>query len=70
MSHEDLEDRLVRTSGVCALIGLSRASIYRLEANDPTFPRRIKLTERASAFHLLEIKAWMASRPRAADLAA
>ena len=47
---------------VSCLTGLSRSSIYRLEALG-LFPRRVKLSASASGWRSNEIHAWIASRP-------
>ena len=44
--------------------GLSRSSIYRLEASGE-FPSRVKLSESASGWLSDEVQAWIESRPRA-----
>nr|WP_074745583.1 AlpA family phage regulatory protein [Nitrosospira multiformis] len=46
------------------LTGLSRSSIYRLEALG-LFPKRVKLSGSAVGWRGEEIHAWIASRPRA-----
>ena len=59
---------LIRLQQVMAASGLSRTSIHRMEAaSPPRFPRRRRIGERAVAWDLDEINAWLASRP-AADL--
>ena len=50
--------RLLRRPDVLGLTGLSHASIYR----DPTFPRPVKLGERASAWIEAEVRAWIEAR--------
>lgn len=56
---------LLRMPEVRRLTGLSRSSIYRLEALS-RFPARIRLSERAAAWRADEVSAWLESRPRAA----
>lgn len=55
-------ERFIRIKEVQSLIGLSRASIYRLEQSDPSFPRRLKLGQRAVAWRVSALKEWMNSR--------
>jgi prophage regulatory protein len=43
------------------MVGLSRATLYRLERNDQ-FPKRIKLGANATAFLLSDIRSWMEGR--------
>jgi prophage regulatory protein len=56
--------RMLRLPGVLALTGLSKSSLYRLEAAG-AFPERLRLTERCSAWRESEILSWLAARPRA-----
>ncbi len=56
----------LRLPEVKRLSGLSRSTIYRLEAGG-TFPTRVKLSERATAWRTDEILAWLEARPRASD---
>jgi prophage regulatory protein len=57
-------DRLLRLRDVEALTGLSRSSIYRLEAAN-AFPRRVKPSIRTTAWLASEIHKFVNSRPRA-----
>jgi prophage regulatory protein len=57
------QPEIYRMSKVIRLTGLSRSSIYRLEALGH-FPRRVKLSASASGWRSNEIQAWIASRPR------
>jgi prophage regulatory protein len=54
---------LIRLPQVRALTGLSRSSIYRLEKLGRFVPR-IRLSERATAWRLEEIHAWIEARPQ------
>ncbi len=54
---------LLRLPDVRQVTGLSKTSIYRLESKG-AFPRRVRLSERASAWKSEEIAAWIESRPR------
>ena len=53
---------LIRLPAVLALTGLSRTSIWRLEAG-LRFPRRRRIGDRAVAWDADEIDAWIATRP-------
>lgn len=62
---------MLRLPGVMQRCGLSKALIYKLEAQGQ-FPRRIKLTARASAWLASDIDRWLRarvkrSRPEAPD---
>jgi prophage regulatory protein len=54
---------LLRLPEVRRLTGLSRSSIYRLEAISG-FPARVRLSERATAWRADEVLAWVEARPR------
>ncbi len=54
---------LLRLPGVQKLTGLSRSSVYRLEASGD-FPQRVRLSERATAWREEELLDWIAARPR------
>jgi prophage regulatory protein len=58
-----VRDVLVRISDVCAITGLSVATIYRLMSRN-NFPRPVKITNTARAWKLSEIAAWIDSRQR------
>lgn len=60
--------RLLRLPEVEARTGLKRSLIYRLES-EGTFPRRVKLTERASAWVEAEVDAFIEARVAARDAA-
>ena len=53
--------QVLRLNEVRRLTGLSRSHVYRLEAAGD-FPRRIKLSTRASAWIASEIEGWLAGR--------
>ncbi|WP_081355827.1 helix-turn-helix transcriptional regulator [Nitrosospira multiformis] len=54
---------ILKQPEVSRVTGLSRSSIYRLEAQGQ-FPSRVKLSECASGWHSEEVQAWIDSRPR------
>jgi prophage regulatory protein len=58
-------DPHIRLREVERITGLSKSSIYRLEALG-LFPKRVKLSERASAWKASEVIQFLAERPRAA----
>jgi prophage regulatory protein len=55
---------LIRLPEVRRLTGLSRSSIYRLE-KDGRFVSRVRLSDRATAWPLKLILAWIEARPLA-----
>ena len=56
-------DRLLRLAEVERLVGLSRATIYRL-MRAGAFPEPRRVGPRAVRWSQLEIEEWAASRPR------
>jgi prophage regulatory protein len=64
-----IDQRLLRLSEVKRLTGLSRATLYRLQAAGQ-FPRQVKLGARASAWVQGAVLAWIAARIEAAGPAA
>lgn len=59
-------DPHIRLREVERITGLSKSTVYRLEALG-TFPKRVKLSDRASAWKVSEVVQWLAERPRAAQ---
>ncbi len=53
--------KLIRLHEVLTATGLSRSEVYRLEALD-RFPKRVPLSERATAWSLDEIATWVDAR--------
>lgn len=61
------EERLIRMPELMALTSLSRASVYRQMAQDPLFPKPIKIGEStarngAVAFSFQEVQLWLSRR--------
>ncbi|KAB8312285.1 AlpA family phage regulatory protein [Erwinia endophytica] len=52
-------DRMIREKECRQLTTLGNATRWRME-KDGKFPKRIKIGERAAAYRLSEIKAWIA----------
>ncbi|WP_186023165.1 helix-turn-helix transcriptional regulator [Burkholderia gladioli] len=57
--------RIIRVKELVERIGLSRSTVYMLIATDPSFPKKIKLTERTTGFDSVAVDAWIASRAQA-----
>ncbi len=53
--------QIIRPHAVWAMTGLSRSSIYRLEAQG-RFPKRIKIGDHASGYLQSEVEAWIEDR--------
>ena len=58
--------RLIRIKQVCAIIGLSRSSVYTLMKEDSDFPQSIKIGKRAIAFSEKAVNDWVASKIKSA----
>jgi prophage regulatory protein len=58
--------QILRIKDVMAKTGLSRASIYKLQAAD-CFPRSIALSGRAVGWYAYEIDVWLQQRVDARD---
>jgi prophage regulatory protein len=58
-----LPEMLLRIDTVCAITGLSAATLHRLRSQGE-FPRPVKITGYARAWKLSEIMCWIDSRER------
>ena len=54
--------RILRMKQLPERTGLSRATLYVLRATDPTFPKKIQLTQRAVGYLESEVDAWIVAR--------
>ena len=52
-----------RLKDVAAFLNLGYSSIYHLRDHDPTFPKAVKLTDKAIGWHRDQIVEWANSRP-------
>jgi predicted DNA-binding transcriptional regulator AlpA len=57
-------DRIVRDQEATHFTGLSKSRRHEL-TKAGEFPKKVKLSERASGYRLSELQAWIASRPSA-----
>lgn len=55
-------DRLLRATEVCQMIGVSRTTLHRI-VKTGEFPPAIRIGKRGSRWHLSEVVEWMDSRP-------
>lgn len=63
---EHSESPVIRLPALCRRLGgVSKATIYRWERNDPSFPKRVKLGERITAWRSDQISAWIEARSAA-----
>lgn len=58
------QPRVIRIVDVCKRVALSRSQVYRLEAAG-SFPARLKIGPRASAWLEAEIDGWISDRAAA-----
>lgn len=56
---QGIQPFFIDTNGTIKFTTLSKSTIYKLEKNDPTFPLRIKITEKRSGFVFTEMQAWV-----------
>lgn len=54
--------KIIRPGDMPAVTGLSKSQCYRKAKRETTFPKPIKLGERASGWIAAEVDAWLASR--------
>jgi prophage regulatory protein len=64
-----MQNLIIRPRDLKAAIGLDRSQCYRKtnpksKFYDPTFPRQVKIGERAVGWKLDELRAWLESRAR------
>ena len=62
---ETMTTRMIRLAELLARTGLSRSTLYRLEA-EGQFPRRVKLGKRSVAWRESQLVEWIESRSHAA----
>lgn len=58
--------QILRRKQVVQITGIPLSTIYDLESKG-RFPKRVRLSARASGWFLHEIEEWLKSRPRAAE---
>ena len=64
MVLENVPLRLMRLPEVKAVTGLSRSTIYKT-VSEGTFPRPVRINQRAVGWWEHEVQAWLAERPYA-----
>ena len=58
------DNSLIRQRDLCALLGISRSTLFRWE-RDGTFPRRLKLGPKRVAWRKSDIDDWLTGRSAA-----
>ena len=61
-------DRIVREPEATRISGLGRTRRHEL-AKEGKFPKKVKISDRASGYRLSELMAWLESRPRTGEAA-
>lgn len=54
--------RAIRLAEMCALTGVSRATIWRLSKSDPSFPKPFKLSAAITCWDEAELMGWIAAK--------
>lgn len=57
------QERIIRFPQVAQIVGISRATVFRLERSGD-FPRRVQVGPRSVGWLLSEITAWLEACPR------
>ena len=62
MQTDDL-DALIKRAKAYKRLDVSRTTGWRLERDDPSFPRAIKIGPNSWAFRVADVQRWIDSRP-------
>ena len=57
-----LARRVLRPTEAAALLRVSRSTLWRWAATDPTFPQPFKLGPRVTVWSVAEVERWLADR--------
>jgi len=60
------EEVLLRPCEAAAFLGIARGTLYKWEKERPDFPRRVRLSARASGWWRHELRAWLERQREAA----
>lgn len=55
----------ISVASAARMLGLSRASVYRLAKDDPTFPKVRRIGKRAARIRLADLTAWLDEKQQA-----
>ena len=61
MSTNQIADNL-RLKDAAAYIGVSRPTLWRLAEQDPTFPKKIRISSRCCIYRRADLQSWLASK--------
>lgn len=62
LAAAEIPNALLTIRTASAVAGLSPATIYRRAANDPTFPKLIRLSARRTRIRAGDLTAWLAAQ--------
>ena len=54
--------QIIRPKQAASLCGFSTTTLWRLENQDPDFPKKIRFTSRCVGFRLADIERWLADK--------
>ncbi|GGO81946.1 hypothetical protein GCM10011348_22130 [Marinobacterium nitratireducens] len=60
------KSQILRPTHAANFISVSRATLYRIAKNDPTFPRKIRIGERCVGYRESDLSKWLEAREVAA----
>lgn len=61
MNHSISNENL-RLKDAAAYIGVSKPTLWRLESQDPDFPKKIRISSRCCVFRKVDLQAWLKSK--------
>ena len=59
--NSEAQPAILRLEDLIKYIGLGRSAVYKLGKTDPTFPKRVQLSDRAVGWRRSEIDEWVAN---------
>ncbi|WP_199525292.1 AlpA family transcriptional regulator [Pseudoalteromonas sp. bablab_jr011] len=61
MNFTNTNDNL-RLKDAAAYIGVSKPTLWRLAEQDPTFPKKIRISSRCCIYRRSDLQSWLASK--------
>ena len=61
--EKNITPELYSRDAVCAVLQISKSTLYKLAATDPDFPPRIQITRGAVRWRRAEIEDWVRNLP-------
>lgn len=62
MEPDLVDEKLLRQKGAAALLGISRHTLSRIMARDPTFPKFIELSPGIKMIRARDVRAWVRAK--------